>query len=65
MMDNIDDITDMRLQALKKIEKDKIRVGRAYNKRVKLKSFQVGDLVWKTILLVSTEDHKFRKWSPS
>jgi hypothetical protein len=50
MMDNIDDITDMRLQALEKIEKDKIRVG---------------DLVWKTILLVSTEDHKFRKWSPS
>jgi hypothetical protein len=49
---------------LKLIEKYKIRVARAYNKKVKLKSFQVGDLVWKTILLVGTKDHKFRKWSP-
>jgi hypothetical protein len=30
-----------------------------------LKSFQVGDLVWKTILLVGTKDHKFGKWFPS
>jgi hypothetical protein len=45
MMDNIDEVTDKRLQALKEIEKDKIRVARAYNKKVKLKSFQVGDLV--------------------
>jgi hypothetical protein len=45
MMDNIDEVTDKRVQALKEIEKDKIRVARAYNKKVKLKSFQVGDLV--------------------
>jgi hypothetical protein len=50
---------------LKEIEKDKIRVARAYNKKVKLKSFHVGDLVWKTILPVCTKDHKFGKWSPS
>jgi hypothetical protein len=30
-----------------------------------LKSFQVGDLVWKTILPVGTKDHKFGKWSLS
>jgi hypothetical protein len=65
MMDNIDEVTDKRLQTLKKIEKDKIRVARAYNKKVKLKSFQVGDLVWKTILPVGTKDHKFGKWSLS
>jgi hypothetical protein len=53
MMDNIDEITNKRLQALKEIEKDKIRVARAYN------------LVWKTILPISTKDHKFGKWSPS
>jgi hypothetical protein len=47
----------------KEIEKDKIRVTRAYNNNVKLKSFQVGDLVWKTILPLDTNDHKFRKWS--
>jgi hypothetical protein len=45
MMDNIDEVTNKRLQALKEIEEDKIRVARAYNKKVKLKSFQVGDLV--------------------
>ena len=39
MMDNIDKVTDKRLKALKKIEKDKLRVARAYNKKVKLKSF--------------------------
>jgi hypothetical protein len=65
MMDNIDEVTDKRLQAWKEIEKDKIRVARAYNKKVKMKSFQVCDLVWKTILPVGNRDHKFGKWSPS
>jgi hypothetical protein len=62
-MDTIDEVTDKRLQVLKEIEKDKIQVARAYNKKVKLKSFQVGDLVWKTILLIGMKDHKFKKWS--
>ena len=39
MMDNIDEVTDKRLKALKVIEKDKLRVARAYNKKVKFKSF--------------------------
>ena len=39
MMDNIDMVTDKHLKALKKIEKDKLRVAIAYNKKVKLKSF--------------------------
>jgi hypothetical protein len=51
--------------ALGAIEKDKIMVARAYNKKVKAKSFQVGDLVWKTILPLRTKDRKFGKWSPS
>jgi hypothetical protein len=38
MMNNIDEVIDKTLQALKEIEKDKIRVARAYNKKVKLKS---------------------------
>ena len=41
MMDNIDEVTDKRMKALKEIEKDKLRVARAYNKKVKGKSFQV------------------------
>jgi hypothetical protein len=65
MMDNIDEVTDKRMIALGAIEKDKIMVARAYNKKVKAKSFQVGDLVWKTILPLRNKDRKFGKWSPS
>jgi hypothetical protein len=65
MMDNIDEVTDVRLKALKEIEKDKARVARAYNKKVKRKSFQVGELVWKTILPIGSRSNQFGKWSPS
>ena len=40
-------------------------MARAYNKKVKLKNFQVGDLVWKVILPIDSKDRKFGKWSPS
>ena len=53
------------MKALKEIEKDKLRVARAYNKKVKNKSFQVGDLVWKTILPLGMKSNKFGKRSPS
>ena len=65
MMDNIDEVTDKRMKALKEIEKDKLRVARAYNKKVKDKYFQVGDLVWKTILPLGMKSNKFGKWLPS
>ena len=65
MMDNIDEVTDKRLRSLKEIEKDKFRVARAYNKKVKGKSFLVGELVWKMILPLGTKSNKFGKWSPS
>jgi hypothetical protein len=45
MMDNIDEVIDKRMVALREIEKDKIIVANAYNKKVKAKLFQVGDLV--------------------
>ena len=65
MMDNIDEVSDKRMQALKEIEKDKLRVVRTYNKKVRAKYFQVGELVWKTILPLGTKSNKFGKWSPS
>jgi hypothetical protein len=65
MMDNIDEVTDKRVIALGEIEKDKIMVAKAYSDKVKAKSFQVGDLVWKTILPLSSRGQKFEKWSPS
>jgi hypothetical protein len=63
MIDNIDEATDKRLVALREIEKDKVIVAKTYNKKVK--SFQVGDLVCKTILPLRSRDQKFNKWSPS
>ena len=65
MMDNIDEVTDKRLMALNEIEKDKIMIAKAYNKKVKVKNFQVGELVWKTVLPLNTKDRRFGKWSPS
>jgi hypothetical protein len=54
---------DERVKALGEIERDKLRVARAYNKMVKKKSFQVGDLVWKMILPIRSRINKFGKWS--
>ena len=45
MMDNINEVINVRLKALKEIEKYKARVAKAYNKKVRSKSFQVGELV--------------------
>jgi hypothetical protein len=45
MLNRLDKVSDERMWALGKIERDKLRVARAYNKRVKEKSFHVGDLV--------------------
>jgi hypothetical protein len=39
MIDNIDEVTDKRLMALKDIEKDKIMVAKAYNKMITTKLF--------------------------
>ena len=65
MGDNLDEVVDKRLKALEEIEKEKKRVAKAYNKRVRTKLFQVGDLVWKTILPLGTRSREFGKWSPS
>jgi hypothetical protein len=65
MMYNIDEDANKRLEALKAIKRDKLRVAGAHNNKVKLKSFQVADLVWKLIVLIGSKDNKFGKWSPS
>jgi hypothetical protein len=39
----------IRLKALENIEKNKMRVAKYYNKKVKVKQFAEGDLVWKAL----------------
>jgi hypothetical protein len=51
-LDSLDEVSDERVKALGEIERDKLRVAKAYNKRVKEKSFQIRDLVCKMILLI-------------
>jgi hypothetical protein len=65
MTDKIDDVHESRFKALEEIEKEKIKIAKAYNKRVLEKSFQVGDLVWEMILPSGAQSGKFGKWSPS
>jgi hypothetical protein len=65
MLDRLDKVSDKRIKTLGEIERDKLRVGRAYNKRVKEKSFEIRDLVWKTILPIGFRSNKFRKWPPN
>jgi hypothetical protein len=62
MLDRLNEVSNERVKALGEIERDKMRVARAYNKKVKEKSFEVGDLVWKTILLIGSRSNKFKKW---
>jgi hypothetical protein len=39
MLDRLDKVLDERIKTLGEIERDKLRVAKAYNKRVKEKSF--------------------------
>jgi hypothetical protein len=64
LLDNINEVIDKRMLALRETETDKIIITKVYNKKVNAKSFQVGDLVWK-VLPLRSRDHKFGKWSPS
>jgi len=65
MKDELEDLAGHRLKALANVEANKARVGRRYNKKVKVKSFDQGDLVWKLILPMGTKSSKFGKWSPT
>ncbi|KAK1648900.1 hypothetical protein QYE76_066705 [Lolium multiflorum] len=63
---SIEDATELRLWALEKIKENKAKVARAYNKKLKPKEFQVGDLVWEAVLLpLGTKDKMYGKWSPN
>jgi hypothetical protein len=65
MNDNVEDLTELRLWSLEKIRENKAKVAHTYNKKVKLKEFRVGDLVWEAVLPLGTKDAAYRKWSPN
>jgi hypothetical protein len=61
ILNRLDEVSDEGMKALGEIERDKLRVAKAYNKRVKETLFQVGDLVWKMILPIRSRSNKFGK----
>jgi hypothetical protein len=63
MMDELEDFHMIRLRALENIEKNKMRVAKYYNKKVKVKQFAEGDLIWKALLPIGTKYIAFDKWS--
>jgi hypothetical protein len=65
MNDNIIDLTELRLWSLEKIRENQAKVAHAYNKKVKLKEFQVRDLVWEAVLPSASKDTAYGKWSPN
>ncbi|MCH87748.1 RNA-directed DNA polymerase (Reverse transcriptase), partial [Trifolium medium] len=65
MLDELVDLDEERLQALDVLTRQKERIAKAYNKKVKSKTFNVGDLVWKVILPMDKKDRVLGKWSPN
>ena len=61
MMDELEYVVQHRLYALKKIQENKARVARHYDKKVVSKSFAVGDLVWKLRLPIGLKYNRFGK----
>ena len=47
---------DRRMKVFNHMLVQKNKVAHTYNKRVKRKSFEVGDLIWKIILPIGSQD---------
>lgn len=65
MLDEIVDLDEERMVALDVLIRQKERVARAYNKKVKVKTFSIGDLVWKVIFPTDQRDRTLGKWYPN
>jgi hypothetical protein len=65
MMAEMDDLDEAQVAALNSIILQKQKVIKNYNRRVRPKTFVIGDLVWKVILPLRTKDPYLGKWSPN
>ena len=62
MLTRLEDLDEVRLQALDHLKLQKLRAEKAYNKRMKTKTFIEGELVMKAILAIELKDPKLGKW---
>ncbi|XP_043714654.1 uncharacterized protein LOC122663011 [Telopea speciosissima] len=65
MMAELDELDEERLLALDRVQAQKAKVAKAYNKMVRPKAFSESDLVLKAMLPIGHKDPKFGKWSPT
>ncbi|XP_050909272.1 uncharacterized protein LOC127123052 [Lathyrus oleraceus] len=65
MLDEMVDLDEGRMAALDVLIRQKERVTVAYNNKVKVKTFLIGDLVWKVILHMDRRDKTLGKWCPN
>ncbi|XP_050914736.1 uncharacterized protein LOC127129628 [Lathyrus oleraceus] len=65
MTDELVDLDEERMLALDSLRRQKEKVAKAYNKKVKGKMFVVDDLVWRVILPMDRNDRVLGKWSPN
>jgi len=65
MYDKLNALDEEHLIVLENIIRQKEKVAKHYNKKVRKKYFQIGDLIWKFILLMDKKSKVLGKWSPN
>ncbi|XP_034201076.1 uncharacterized protein LOC117615986 [Prunus dulcis] len=65
MLLELEGLDASRINTLNKLLAGKQAVSRAYNKRVKNKSFEEGEIFWKAVLPLGTHIAGYGKWSPT
>ncbi|XP_034225456.1 uncharacterized protein LOC117635215 [Prunus dulcis] len=65
MLLELEGLDASRIDTLNKLLAGKQAISRAYNKRVRNKSFEEGERVWKAVLPLGTHIAGYEKWSPT
>ncbi|XP_057444304.1 uncharacterized protein LOC130736496 [Lotus japonicus] len=65
MLDELVNLDEERISAQDVLTRQKDRIAKAYNKKVKDRSFVTGDYVWKVILPMDKKDRAYGKWTPN
>ena len=65
MLTKLEDLAEISSLALDHLKMQKLRDRKAYNKRIKFKTFSKGELIMKVILLIGLKDPKLGKCSPN
>ncbi|XP_059631458.1 uncharacterized protein LOC132274234 [Cornus florida] len=65
MLAELEDLDEVRLNALDHIIAQKKKVMQVYNKKVNAKAFVEGDLVWQVKFLPGVKSLEYGKWTPN